>query len=118
VRQAIVARLLFAVRVRLQHEFTNLFLRIRVGDGPQREVATLTVDGVLARRERDVPATAAAALPHGETDQLLAFEDAVGRVQLGLGEFAGRADLHVDEIVTRLLPSLQNGEAYAASVSQ
>src|SRR5581483_133260 len=45
---------------------------------------------VLARREGDVATTAAAALPDREPDQLQAFELAVGEVQLGIGEFAGR----------------------------
>ena len=52
--------------------------------------SALTVDRVLARGERDVAATAAAALPDGEPDQLQAVEHAVGEVQLGIREFAGR----------------------------
>ena len=62
-----------------------------VSDRPQqREAATLTIDDVLARRERDVAATAAATLPDGEADQLQAVECAVGEMQLGIREFAGR----------------------------
>src|SRR5262245_8006872 len=76
---------------RLEHELTDTLLRVGVGDGPQqREAASLTVDGVLARRERDVAATTAATLPHGEPDQLQAAEFAVGEMQLGIREFAGR----------------------------
>jgi hypothetical protein len=52
-----------------------------VNDGTQqREAAALTIDGVLARRERDVAATAAAALPDGEADQLQAVELSVGEM--------------------------------------
>jgi hypothetical protein len=40
--------------------------------------------------ERDVAATAAAPFPDGEADELQAVEDAIGEVQLGIGEFAGR----------------------------
>ncbi len=56
----------------------------------QRKAAPLTIDGVLARRERDVAATAAAALPDGEAGQLQAVELSVGEMQLGIREFAGR----------------------------
>jgi hypothetical protein len=54
-----------------QDEIADAFLRARVGDRPQqRETATFTIDGVLARRERDVAAAACAALPDGEADQV------------------------------------------------
>jgi hypothetical protein len=61
----------------------------------QREAATFTIDRVLARRERDVAATAAAAFPYGKPDQLQAVEHAVAEVQLGVGEFAGRVAFFV-----------------------
>jgi hypothetical protein len=63
--------------------------------GRSSEAAALTVDGVLARRERDVAAIAAAALPHGEPDQLQAVELAACEMQLGFREFAGRVPLVV-----------------------
>src|SRR5687767_5769028 len=57
--------------VRLQHEIADAFLRTGVYDGTQqREAAALTVDRILARRERDVAASTAATLPNGEADQL------------------------------------------------
>src|SRR5262245_47841830 len=89
---------------RLEHELTDPVLRGDVGDGPQqREAATLTIDGVLPRRERDVPATTAAALPDAEADPLQAFEFAVGEMQLGIGEFGGRVALSFGVILTMRL---------------
>ena len=76
--------------VRLQDEFAHAFLRSRVRDGPkQSETAPFTVDGVLARgnvtlRPRHFP------FPDGEPDQLQAVELAVGKMQLGIREFAWR----------------------------
>src|SRR5262245_41969798 len=68
-------RALLVLGKRVEHELTDPLLRADVGDRPQqREAATLTIDGVLPRRERDVPATTAAALPDAEADQLQAFE--------------------------------------------
>src|SRR5688572_10278656 len=82
---------LLELGVRLQHEIPHTLLRRRISDGAQqRKAAALTVDRVLTRRKRDVAATAAAALPHGKPDQLQAVEHAVGEVQLGIREFAGR----------------------------
>jgi hypothetical protein len=76
---------------RFEHELAHAVLRVHVGDGPQqRETAALTIDGVLARRERNVAAVATASLPDAEADQLLAVEIAVDEMQLGIGEFAGR----------------------------
>ena len=84
----------FVLGVGLQHELADAVLRGGVGDRTQqREAATLTVDGVLARREGDVASATTAALPDGEADQLQAVEHAVGEVQLGIREFAGRVVL-------------------------
>jgi hypothetical protein len=69
----------------------------------QREAAPLAVDGVLARRERDVAAVARATFLNAEPDQLESVQDALGEVQFGIRELAGRIaaivgdedDLHV-----------------------
>ena len=45
---------------------------------------------VLARRECDVPIAAPAPFPDRKPDQFQPFEDAVGKMQLGIGEFACR----------------------------
>src|SRR6266511_1998963 len=77
--------------VRLQHEIADAFLRTGLRDGTQqREAAALTVNRILARWECDVAASTGATLPDGEADQLQAPEYAVGEMQLGIGEFAGR----------------------------
>src|SRR6516165_8836295 len=84
-----VSLLVFGVRP--EHEIADTVLRRLVSDGPQqREAAALTIDGVLACRERDVAAVAATPLPDAEADELQAIELAVDEVQLGIGEFAGR----------------------------
>src|SRR5581483_1521602 len=62
-----VSYLLFVLGVGLQHEFADALLRGDVSDRTQQRVAaTLTVDGVLAGRERDVAAVASATFPNGE----------------------------------------------------
>src|SRR5687768_9458701 len=72
-----IRRGVLVLGVRLQHELTDAVLRRRIGDRTQqREAAALTVDGIGARRERDVPAATAAAFPDGEADQLQAVEHA------------------------------------------
>src|SRR2546430_6338539 len=82
---------LLVLRICLQYEVANAFLRVDVVDRPQQgKAATLTVDSVLARREGDVATATAATLPDGEADQLQACELSVAEVQLGIGEFAGR----------------------------
>src|SRR5207253_8609861 len=66
---------LFVLRVRFEHELAHTLLGGRVGDGTQqREAATLTIDGILACRERDVAPGTAASFPDGEADQLQTFE--------------------------------------------
>ena len=78
------------------NEIAYTFLSARISNGAQqREAATLTVDGVLARREGDVATTTGPAFPYGEADQLQAFEYAIAEVQLGIGEFAGRVAFFV-----------------------
>ena len=68
-------RRLFVLRVRLEDPVAHGVLRRRVDDRPQeREAPALAVHRVLARRERDVPAVAAATLPDAEADQLQAGE--------------------------------------------
>ena len=95
---------LFVLGVGLQHEIANAFVRCRVGNRPQQsEAATLTVDRVLARRERDVPAISRATFPDGEADQLQTVEYAIGEMQLGIREFAGRVPLLVRVILTIVL---------------
>src|SRR6266545_1143766 len=82
---------LLILGIGLQYEIADAFLRARIGNGTkQREAATFTIDRVLARRERDVAAVATATFPDGEPDQLQAVEYAVGEMQLGIREFAGR----------------------------
>src|SRR2546430_7146553 len=82
---------LLELGVGLQHEIADAFLGVRVDDWPKQcEAATVTVDDVLARREGDVATATAAPLPDGEADQLHAVELAVGEMQLGIREFAGR----------------------------
>src|SRR6185503_5770499 len=82
---------LLVLGVRLQHEIAHALLCRCVSErAQQRKAAALTVDRVLPRGERDVAATAAAPLPHGKPDQLQAVEHAVGEMQLGIREFAGR----------------------------
>src|SRR5829696_597458 len=88
-RSGLAGRLVLVLGVRLQHERTHTLLCAGVGDGTQqRKAAALTIDGVLACRERDVAATTAATLPDGEADQLQAVELSVGEMQLGIREFA------------------------------
>src|SRR2546426_1971047 len=75
----------------LEHEITHTLLCARIGDRTQQcKAATLTIDGVLARRERHVAAGATAPFPYGEADQLQAVELSVDEMQLGIREFAGR----------------------------
>ena len=82
---------LLVLRVRGEDEIADALLRVDVRDrAQQRKAAALTIDGVLARRERDVAPRATAALSDAEADQLQAVERAVGEMQLGIGEFAGR----------------------------
>src|SRR6185295_11164766 len=81
----------FELGVRGEDEIADALLRVDVRDrAQQRKAAALTIDGVLVRRERDVAPRATAALPDAEADQLQAVERAVGEMQLGIGEFAGR----------------------------
>ena len=62
---------LLVLGVRLEDAVADGVLGRRVGDRTQQcEAAALAVHAVLARRERDVPAAAAAALPDREADQL------------------------------------------------
>jgi len=66
---------LFVLHVRVEDAFAHGVLRRRVDDRPQeREAPALAAHRVLARRERDVPAVAAATLPDAEADQLQARE--------------------------------------------
>src|SRR4051812_10050945 len=82
---------LLVLGVGLEHEVPYPFLGVGVSDRPQqREAATVTIHDVLARREGDVATATAASLPDGEADQLQSFESAVGKMQLGIREFAGR----------------------------
>jgi len=85
-------RVVLVLGIRLQHEIAHSLLCVRIGDGPeQRKAAAVTIDDVLACREGDVAAPAAPApFPDAEADQLQAFERAVGEMQLGIREFAGR----------------------------
>src|SRR5688500_20316115 len=84
-RRSLGWRRLFVLGVRFENELTNAVLSRRIGDWTQqREAAALTVDRIGARRERDVAAATAAALPDGEADQLQAVEHAFGEVQLGI----------------------------------
>src|SRR3954470_12544302 len=81
--------LLLVLGVRIEDEIADAVLGVDIRGRPQqREAATLTIDGVLARRERDVAAIATAALPYAEADQLQAVEFAVDEMQLGIREFA------------------------------
>ncbi len=51
----------------IEDQVTHALLGVRVGNRTQlREAAPLTVDGVLASRERDVPPGGAASFPNGE----------------------------------------------------
>src|SRR4051812_31089831 len=75
----------------LKHEISHPLLGVGVNDRPQqREATTVTIDDILARREGDVATATSASLPDGEADQLQSFESAVGKVQLGIREFAAR----------------------------
>ena len=86
---------LFEVGVRLQHHLANavLFGGVAVGGAEQREGPALAVDRVLTRRKCDVAAAAGSPLPHGEANQLHAFERAFGEVDLRIGKLAGRVVL-------------------------
>ena len=80
---------LLVLGVRLEDAVAHRVLGGRVDDGTQqREAAALAVHAVLPRRERDVPAAAAAALPDREADQLESGERAVGEVEFRVGELA------------------------------
>jgi len=82
---------LLVLGVRLQNELSHAFLRRGVSDrAQQRKAAAIAIDDVLACGERHVATTATASFPYGEADKLQAFEHAVGEVQLGIREFAGR----------------------------
>src|SRR4051812_47545988 len=82
---------LLVLGVGLEHEIAHPFLGVGVGDRPQqRKATTVTIDDVLARREGDVATATSSSLPDGEADQLQSFESAVGKVQLGIREFAAR----------------------------
>ena len=60
---------------RRQHQVADALLGRRIGDRPkQRQTAALAVHGVLARRERDVPAGTASPFPDREPDQLEAVQ--------------------------------------------
>ena len=75
----------FPLRVGLENEFTNSFLRGGIGDwSEQREAAAFPVDRVLSRGKRDISAAASAALPHAEADQFQTFQHAFGDVQLSV----------------------------------
>ena len=89
-------RLLLVLGVGVEDQLADALLRGGVDDRPQQgERSALAVDGVLAGGERDVPAAAGAAFPDGKADQLQAGERAVGEVQFGIGELAGRVALVV-----------------------
>src|SRR5687767_16005956 len=76
-----VSRPHLVLGIGLQYEIAHTLLCARISNrAQQREAATLTVDGVLARRKRDVAARTSALLPHGEADQLQAVEHAFGEV--------------------------------------
>ena len=81
----------FELRVRLEDPVAHDVLRRLVDDRPQeREAPALAVHRVRPRRERDVPAVAAATLPDAEADQLQAGERRfAAEVQFGVREFAG-----------------------------
>src|SRR5207244_194040 len=82
-RSGFAGRPFLVLGERLQYEISDALLRTCVGDGTkQREAATLTIDCVLARRERDVAAVASATFPNGEANQLQTVENAVGEMQL------------------------------------
>src|SRR3989442_3170131 len=86
-----VVRRALSLVVRLQDRLAHRVVRRRVRDRTQqRKGASLAVDGVLPRRERDVPTGAAATLPDGEANQLQAGEHAVREVQFRIGELSGR----------------------------
>src|SRR5258707_13217826 len=71
-------RPLFVLRERLEDHLAQLVLRRNVDHGPQQgKAASLAVDAVGPRRECDVSPTAAAAFPHGESDELQALERSV-----------------------------------------
>src|SRR5262249_16920659 len=81
---------LLVLGIRTEHKLADAVLRRDIGDGPQqREAGALTVDGILARRERDAAAGATTS-PDAEADQLQAVELAADEMQLGFGEFVGR----------------------------
>src|SRR5262245_45667035 len=82
---------LLVLRIRFEHEIAQAVLRLLISEGAQqREAAALSIDRVLARRERDVAAVAATPLPDGEPEQLQTFECAIVEMQLGIREFAAR----------------------------
>ena len=95
---------LLMLGVGLEHEIAYPFLGVGVSDRPQqREAATVTIDDVLARREGDVATATAAPLPDHEANQLDSFESAVGEMQLGIRELAGRVAFVVGAILTTMM---------------
>src|SRR5205823_13006114 len=89
--------LFLELRICLQHDLADAILRgrIAIGRPQQREAAALAVDRVGSRRERDVAPAPAAALPHGEADELQAVEHAFGEVKFRVGKLAWRVALVV-----------------------
>jgi hypothetical protein len=75
----------------LQQELAQPILRNGVVDKPQqREAATVTTDGEVARWQHDVAAFAVAAFPSSEVDQAQATEIAAGEMEFRLPELAWR----------------------------
>src|SRR6202158_4917878 len=68
-----------------------LYRRCSNPDRPQeREAPALTVDGILAGRERHIATRAGPALPDREADQFETVERACTEVQLRVGKFSRR----------------------------
>ena len=78
---------LLVLGVGLQHELAHLVLRSGITRRwpKQRKAAPLTVDRVLTRGKRHVPAVAGAALPDREANQLQTSERTFGEMQLRIG---------------------------------
>src|SRR6516225_9227597 len=74
-------RALFVFLIRLDKQFAQLVLPHRVEDGAEkREAPALAVDGICARRKRDVPAVTGPPFPHGEANQLESGERTVSEM--------------------------------------
>src|SRR4051812_6115406 len=84
---------------RFENQIAHAVLRRHVDDrAEQREAAAFAIDAVLSGRKGDIAAaTAAAAFPDAEANQLQPFERSIvgGEVNLGVGEFARRVALVV-----------------------